>query len=137
MDGRVDPGKLAALVEFFAARHHDIVVILNYGTTFTGVFDEVGLCCNKLKAIFEKHHLHEITREMIDPSSGHKIVDKWSGYWIDVDGVYSGAYLPYIAKHLYSKSELVVDTVVTEKVEYKAKQIPTIDMTVHPGSARW
>lgn len=69
MDGRVDPDKLAALVEFFAAKHHGIMVVLNYGTTFTGAFDEVELCCEKLKKIFDKHNLHEICREIVDPTS--------------------------------------------------------------------
>lgn len=53
-----------------------------------------------------------------------------------MDGAYGGAYLPYIAKHYQGKPEELVDTVITEegkKVEYRAKQIPTIDMTAHPG----
>jgi histidine decarboxylase len=41
IDGRADINKLVALVEFFAKRKHGIIVVLNYGTTFTGGFDDV------------------------------------------------------------------------------------------------
>jgi histidine decarboxylase len=115
MDGRVDPDKLAALVEFFASKHHAVMITLNYGTTFTGAFDEVELCVSKLKPIFDKYHLNEVVREIVDPTTKEKSLDKRTGYWIHVDGAYGGAYLPYIAKHFQSKPEELVDTVITEK----------------------
>jgi len=135
LDGRVDPDKLAALVEYFAARRHGIMVVLNYGTTFTGAFDELEVCINRLKKIFAKYGLDEVVREVQKPGSKEVITDTRTGYWIHVDGAYGGCYMPYLAKHFKNNPDQIVDTVIDlkgNKVEYKASQIPTLDMTKFP-----
>jgi histidine decarboxylase len=69
LDGRVDPDKLVRLVEFFAEKRHGIMIVLNYGTTFTGAFDEVEVCVTKLREVFTKHNLNEVVREVDEPDS--------------------------------------------------------------------
>lgn len=64
LDGRVDVDQLVAYVEFFAARGHGIMLVLNYGTTFTGAFDELDLAITKLRQVFTKYGLDEVVREV-------------------------------------------------------------------------
>ena len=133
-DGRVNPEKLAALVNFFASKKHGIMVVLNYGTTFTGAFDEIESCTTKLRDIFKLHGLDRVEREITDPD-GNKITDVRTGYWVHVDGAYGGAYLPYLANHFKSTQDKVVDTVIDyngKTVSYKASQIPQVDMNKYP-----
>ena len=133
-DGRIDPEKLATLVDFFASRKHGIMVVLNYGTTFTGAYDEVESCTTKLRAIFKRYGLDKVEREITDPD-GNKITHVRTGYWIHVDGALGGAYLPYLANFYKNTPNKVVDTVIDENgkvVDYKASDIPTIDMNSHP-----
>ena len=87
--------------------------MLNYGTTFTGAFDEIGACCYRILPIFKKYKLDKVTRIVEDPSDNSKIKDVRTGYWIHVDGAYGGSFLPYVKKY-YKKGEedKVVDVVL-------------------------
>jgi histidine decarboxylase len=106
-DGRVDVDKLIKLVNFFAERHHGIIINLNYGTTFTGAYDEIHKIVPALKEIFDKNHLNEIKRELHDPDNDIHIQDIRKGYWIHVDAALGGALMPYLRryaeKHLVTK----------------------------------
>lgn len=59
-DGRVDVDILVQLVDFFAQRNHGIIVVLNYGTTFTGAFDDIATACERLRVVFKKYGLDKV-----------------------------------------------------------------------------
>jgi len=135
LDGRVDPDKLVKLVEFFAEKKHGIMIVLNYGTTFTGAFDEIEVCVSRLREVFTKHDLNEIAREVYNPVTKEKIIDTRAGYWIHVDGAYGAAYLPYLVRNFKGKGDEIVDTTTDikgNKTDHKASDIPQIDMSKYP-----
>lgn len=111
IDGRVDVDKLVQLVEFFAQRRHGIVVILNYGTTFTGAFDDVETTCEKLRVVFKKHGLDRVKMRVKDKDEYR------TGYWIHVDGAYGGSYLPHLDRYYETRKtnpKEIVDKVLSE-----------------------
>lgn len=85
--GSVDVSKLRTLVEFFASRGHPIIVLLNYGTTFKGAYDDVEAVGTSLMPVFERYGL-------IDREIGEGV--RRSGYWIHVDGALGAAYMPFL-----------------------------------------
>ena len=89
--GAVDVEKLATLVGFFAEKGHPVIVVLNYGTTFKGAYDDVGAVGEALAPILKKHGL--IEREM---RYGEGRCDMRRGYWMHVDAALGGAYMPFL-----------------------------------------
>lgn len=93
--GSLDVDALAELVRFFADRGYPILISLNYGTTFKGAYDDVGVICESLRPIFQQNGLE--SREVIsDPDTGAS--DTRTGFWIHVDGALGATYMPYIEK---------------------------------------
>eukprot|EP00026_Physarum_polycephalum_P005945 Phypoly_transcript_05984.p1 GENE.Phypoly_transcript_05984~~Phypoly_transcript_05984.p1 ORF type:complete len:607 (-),score=104.39 Phypoly_transcript_05984:47-1834(-) len=91
--GTVDVEKLLKLVEFFAAKGHPPLIILNYGTTFKGAYDDVEKIGNALMPILDKYGLGLNQRE-ITYAPGH--TDKRDGFWIHVDGALGATYAPFL-----------------------------------------
>lgn len=60
--GCIDISKLRLLVEFFAKKGHPILIVLNYGTTVKGAYDDIPGVYRALKDIFIKYNL--INREV-------------------------------------------------------------------------
>lgn len=89
--GAIDIEKLALLVEFFAAKGHPILVIMNYGTTFKGAYDDVKAVGAALEPILRRHGLYERAVEF-EPGK----CDTRSGYWMHVDAALGGAYMPFL-----------------------------------------
>ncbi|ATC96700.1 pyridoxal-dependent decarboxylase [Pseudoalteromonas tunicata] len=91
--GCIDIGKLQLLVEFFAKKGHPILIILNYGTTFKGAYDDIPGVYKALKDIFIQYGL--VNREVCfgDKDSD---VDIRQGYWIHVDGALGASFMPFI-----------------------------------------
>lgn len=99
VDGNAGPGcvdldKLAVLVEFFASKGFPILVVLNYGTTFKGAYDNVEAVGNRLLPILKKYGLDE-RKVPYDPDDPSK-KDTRNGYWIHVDGALGASYMPFI-----------------------------------------
>jgi histidine decarboxylase len=89
--GAIDVEKLAKLVEFFAGKGHPALVILNYGTTFKGAYDDVKAVGAALEPILQKYGLFD--REVrFAPGK----CDARTGYWIHVDAALGGAYMPFL-----------------------------------------
>ncbi|NUT92861.1 MAG: glutamate decarboxylase, partial [Saccharothrix sp.] len=57
--GEIDVDKLEALVRFFAERGHPILLLLNFGTTFKGAYDNVEKVAARLIPVFRQHGLLE------------------------------------------------------------------------------
>jgi histidine decarboxylase len=89
--GAIDIGKLTGLVAFFAQRGHPIIVVLNYGTTFKGAYDDVRAAGEALEPILRQAGLFERT-----VAYGPGRCDIRTGYWIHVDAALGGAYMPFL-----------------------------------------
>ncbi|SHF17373.1 PLP-dependent aminotransferase family protein [Streptoalloteichus hindustanus] len=88
--GRVDVGKLVALVEFFAGKGHPILLVLNYFTSFKGAYDDVEEICARLRPVFARHGLdRRAVRHGLDANGGD-LTDERTGYWVHVDGAMGG-----------------------------------------------
>jgi hypothetical protein len=73
----IDIEKLGSLVAFFAEKGHPIIVVLNYGTTFKGAYDDAGAVGDALEPILKKHGLIE---RQVQYDSGR--CDLRRGYWM-------------------------------------------------------
>lgn len=89
--GAIDIDKLAELVEFFAEKGHPIIVIMNYGTTFKGAYDDVKAVGDRLEPILKRHGLYEREVEFAPGKCSTR-----TGYWIHVDAALGGAYMPFL-----------------------------------------
>ncbi|HDY7711224.1 TPA: glutamate decarboxylase [Vibrio vulnificus] len=92
--GAIDVDKLVKLVDFFAGKGHPIIVVLNYGTTFKGAYDNINKATAAIEPVLRKHKMFE--REVpIDPREPSKTETR-SGYWIHVDGALGASYMPFV-----------------------------------------
>ncbi|MEJ2855697.1 MULTISPECIES: hypothetical protein [unclassified Saccharothrix] len=89
--GEIDVDKLEALVRFFAERGHPILLLLNFGTTFKGAYDNIEKVAARLVPIFRRHGLLE--RE-IEFEPGH--TDRRRGFWVHVDGALGAGIMPFL-----------------------------------------
>ncbi|MFD3569410.1 histidine decarboxylase [Streptomyces sp. NPDC058667] len=94
--GTVDVDALVALVDFFAAKGHPVLVNFNVGSVFKGAFDDVQGACERLRLVFERHGLVNRTVRF-DPDDPERVSTR-NGYWIHVDGAMGAAYAPYLEK---------------------------------------
>ena len=78
-------------MEFFAEKGHPIMVILSYGTTFKGAYDDVKAVGATLEPILQRHGLYERKVEF-EPGK----CDIRSGYWMHVDAALGGVYMPFL-----------------------------------------
>ena len=95
--GSIDVDKLITLVEFFAQKGYPALIIMNYGTTFKGAYDDVKAVGEKLVPMLEKYGLDERCIEVVDPNNPDK--PKWvkrKGYWIHIDGALGASYVPFL-----------------------------------------
>ncbi|ACA85122.1 pyridoxal-dependent decarboxylase [Shewanella woodyi] len=90
--GAIDIEKLRLLVEFFAKKGHPILIVLNYGTTFKGAYDDIPGVYRALKDIFIKYDL--INREVC--FGDNHDVDVRQGYWFHIDGALGASFMPFI-----------------------------------------
>jgi histidine decarboxylase len=92
--GTIDVEALVSLVEFFADRGFPPLVVLNYGSTFKGAYDDVARVGERLMPILRRCGLE--TREVAyDPDDPSKL-DTRTGYWLHVDAALGGTYMPFL-----------------------------------------
>ncbi|WP_367130320.1 hypothetical protein [Saccharothrix sp. HUAS TT1] len=89
--GEIDVEALERLVRFFAERGHPILLLLNFGTTFKGAYDNVEKVASRLVPIFAEHGLLE---RDIEFEPGH--VDRRRGFWVHVDGALGAGFMPFL-----------------------------------------
>ena len=100
--GAVDIKKLAQLVGFFTSKGHPAIVILNYGSTFKGAYDNVEEAGNKIMEELKKqpvmqpgddplHHYFYVNYE--DQPRRHV---KRLRVWIHVDGALGATFMPFL-----------------------------------------
>ena len=103
--GSVDVNQLVQLVEFFAKKGYPPLIVLNYGTTFKGAYDDVKTATDRIMPILTKYGLNEriITVANPDDPSTEKKEVKRNGYWFHVDGALGAGYMPFL-KMAFKKS---------------------------------
>ena len=95
--GSIDIDSLYKLVEFFAAKGYPPLIILNYGTTFKGAYDDVKTAGEKLIPMLKTYGLDERWIVVTDPHQPNKPkLVKRKGYWIHVDGALGASYMPFL-----------------------------------------
>lgn len=90
--GAIKPELLALLVDFFAAKGHPPIIVLNIGSTFQGAFDDPLLAWQYLSPVLEQHRFCTQTDGDSRPDC-----------WIHIDGALGAAYLPYLEKAFQQK----------------------------------
>ena len=92
--GTVDIEKLTKLVKFFVDRGHPAIVILNYGSTFKGAYDDVELVEKSLTdyLLTTEGGLHNTFSDSCDESKKFKRLK----VWIHVDGALGASFMPFL-----------------------------------------
>lgn len=90
----IDLRKLVTLVDFFAEKDHPIAVVFNYGTTFTGAYDDVEEAVAELVPLFRKHGIYE--RRFRHEHRGRTFDCIRKGFWLHVDGALGAGHVPFL-----------------------------------------
>ncbi|OOE51786.1 hypothetical protein [Salinivibrio kushneri] len=93
--GAVDIDSLITLVRFFAQKGHPILVVLNFGTTFKGAYDDVPKALAELEQVLKEAGLYE-RKVTVKTDTGKTHEEMRSGYWIHIDGALGANYAPFI-----------------------------------------
>jgi len=106
--GSIDVDKLYKLVEFFVSRGYPALILLNYGSTFKGAYDDVRRVGETLMPMLKKHGMDERWIEVVDPNNPDdpKRV-KRNGFWIHVDGALGSTYIPFM-KMAFNKGRTAI-----------------------------
>ena len=132
--GSIDVDKLITLVEFFAQKGYPALVIMNYGTTFKGAYDDVKAVGEKLVPMLKKYDLDERWIEVTNPNDpdDSKFV-KRKGYWIHIDGALGASYVPFL-RMAFDKGR--TDIVPPPQFDFKLPYVCSICTSGHkwPGA---
>lgn len=92
--GSIDVVKLTALVRFFVAKGHPVIVNLNYGSTFKGAYDDVQSAATAVHEVCAHYGMDQ--RRVYHGDSAGSAYDLRPGYWVHVDGALGAGYAPYL-----------------------------------------
>lgn len=96
-DGTINLDILAFLVDFFGSRGYPMIFNLNYGTTWTGAYDNVKEACEMITEKLKRYGLYEREVTFID-QEGNEQKEIRRGYWIHVDGALGASFAPFLKK---------------------------------------
>ncbi len=97
-DGAIDLEDLARVAEPIARSRRPMIVILNFGTTFKGAYDDVGGAVDCIKKLYDDHgggYWHNV------PYDDAGNLDRRSRAWFHVDGALGAAFAPYLEGTAY------------------------------------
>ncbi len=92
--GSIDVEELVKLAEFFMKKGHPIAVVFNYGTTFTGAYDDVERAVERLIPLLKKYGLYE--RTIRHEHNGRTFECRRKGFWFHTDGALGAAHVPFL-----------------------------------------
>ncbi len=135
--GSVDIDALCKLVNFFAAKGYPALIVLNYGSTFKGAYDDVQTAGERLMKILNRHGLEDREIKIQDPDTGEIITRSRKGYWIHVDGALGASYMPFL-RMAYQKKRTEFDrkVVPAPAFDFQLPFVCSINTSGHkfPGS---
>lgn len=103
--GTVDIDKLVKLVTFFTSKGHPAIVILNYGSTFKGAYDDVKEVGKRINAELEKDGGLYNTFH-VNYSDKSTIPIERLRVWIHVDGALGASFMPFLEMAIKHKKIL-------------------------------
>ena len=92
--GTINIDVLATLVDFFSAKGHPIIVILNYGTTFEGAFDDVKGVGEAIIPILKKNNMYSY--KICYESEDSYLSTTRHGFWFHIDGALGASCMPFV-----------------------------------------
>ena len=122
--GSVDIDKLTKLVKFFVDRGHPAIVILNYGSTFKGAYDDVEEAGKKIMDYLETtpggiYNTFQVHYEGQPPTEV-----KRRKVWIHVDGALGASFMPFL-EMAYKHKEVTLNALTAGARGKKAVDPPT------------
>ena len=93
--GCTDLDALRELVTFFVSRGYPPLIVLNYGSTWKGAFDDVPVVDQMLKDLGRSHPWLWERTVHFDPDRPQH-ADKRRGFWLHIDGALGAGYMPYV-----------------------------------------
>ena len=92
-DGAIDIDDLARVGEPLARSKRPMIVVLNFGTTFTGAYDDVERAVACVRGLYETH-AGDFWHAVPYDDAGH--ADLRTRAWFHVDGALGAAFAPYL-----------------------------------------
>ena len=132
--GSVDVGQLVELVEFFAKKGYPPLIILNYGTTFKGAYDDVKTATDKIVPILALYGLNQRIITVTDPDDPSiEMRVRRKGHWFHVDGALGASYMPFL-KMAFMKG--LTDITPPPDFDFKIPHVCSINTSAHkwPGA---
>ena len=98
-DGDIDLRALEEIARPIVKAGHPILLILNYGTTFKGAYDDVAGAVAVIRRLYGK----DFDRVVCDKNDN--LVDRRTRAWFHVDGALGAAFAPYLRGTPYALPE--------------------------------
>ncbi|UCE17086.1 MAG: histidine decarboxylase [Gemmatimonadota bacterium] len=93
--GTIDVSALKELVHFFVKRGYPPLIVLNFGSTWKGAYDEVPAVNTMLRDLRYEFPWVWERRVHYDPDRP-KLYDVRRGFWLHVDGALGAGYMPFV-----------------------------------------
>ncbi|NHN24217.1 histidine decarboxylase [Flavobacterium jejuense] len=113
--GAIKVDELVKYATFFIQKGFPILVNFNYGTTWTGAYDDVGEAVAKLKPVLDRFGMFD--RKIRIRGKEYER----NGFWYHVDGALGAAFVPFIKNDVEDGDEI-------------SKEFPDFDFKLHVHS---
>ena len=131
--GSIDIDALYKLVKFFTEKGHPVIIVLNYGTTFKGGYDDVKEVGDRLMPLLRDNNMYERHCEVVNPFTSEIIQSQRKGFWIHVDGALGASYMPF---HQMAYNKGCTDVEPASIFDFRLPYVCSITTSGHkfPGS---
>ena len=131
--GSIDIDALYKLVKFFTEKGHPVIIVLNYGTTFKGGYDDIKEVGERLMPLLKDNNMDERHCEVVNPFTSEIIQSQRKGFWIHVDGALGASYMPF---HQMAYNKGCTDVMPASIFDFRLPYVCSITTSGHkfPGS---
>ena len=131
--GSIDIDALYKLVKFFTEKGHPVIIVLNYGTTFKGGYDDVKKVGELLMPLLKDNNMDERHCEVVNPFTSEIIQSQRKGFWIHVDGALGASCMPF---HQMAYNKGCTDVKPASIFDFRLPYVCSITTSGHkfPGS---